>query len=91
MKLSAFMRGKVSLQGNLTFVFYHIFFFIVLFSPSVNTSNKTLFSCFLVLPPHLRPGLHPSLSAELSADTVYTLNKVKTAVTKQSGLFDKNI
>lgn len=35
------------------------------------------------------PGLHPSLSSELSADAVYTLNKVTTAVTKQSASFQE--
>lgn len=37
------------------------------------------------------PGLHSSLSSELSADTVNTLNKAMAAVTKQSASFDKTV
>lgn len=84
MKLSAFMRGK----AWLTFSFFTRLFYSSVFS-KCKYQQQTLFSCVFGLPPHLSPGLHPSLSAELSA--VYTLNKVKTAVTKQSGSFDKNI
>ena len=79
MKLLTFMRGNYP-KINLSFCFT-IFFSIVLFSSSISTNNKLCFWCL-----HLSPGLHPSLSA----DTVYTLNKVKTAVTEQSGFFDKN-
>ncbi len=48
--------------------------------PRVNTNHKIVFCLHL----SLSLSLHPSLSA----GTVYTLNKVKTAESKQPGFFD---